>query len=126
MEVESKVNATAKANKTRKGKRVHVICITKTRRAFAPHRDGPHPGSEMISTLFLQSYTVTSPDKTALQITLTDLYQKMSLYFAVGCLAAALSFNLSTSGASAAFAAGISSLLLASFRHALVSPLNPR
>lgn len=44
VEVESKVDATAKANKTRKGKRTHVICMTKTRCTFAPHGNGPHPG----------------------------------------------------------------------------------
>jgi hypothetical protein len=46
-------------------------------------------------------------------------------YLAVGCCAAPLSLSRSTSDASAAFAAGTSSLLVPSFRIILVSPLKP-
>lgn len=50
----------------------------------------------------------------------------LASYFAVGCWAADLCARRSTIGASAAFAAGISNLLLASFFIDLVSPLKPR
>jgi hypothetical protein len=49
----------------------------------------------------------------------------MVYYLAVGCWAAPLSCSRSVSGASAAFAAGISSLLTPSFRITFVSPLKP-
>lgn len=50
---------------------------------------------------------------------------KWCLHRAVVCCAPAFCFNRSTNGASAAFAAGISSLFVPSFLFVLESPLKP-